>query len=49
MDTLNWVLLAVMAFELSAIVSLLGVNCLLHARTGRPLVIRMLGSAAGVR
>jgi hypothetical protein len=37
MDALRWVLLGVMGLELTTIVALLGANCRLHARTGRPL------------
>jgi hypothetical protein len=37
MDALNWLLLVVMGLELSALGSLFGVNCVLHARTGRAL------------
>lgn len=37
MDALRWVLTGLMAIEFTALVSLAGANCLLHARTGRAL------------
>ena len=35
MDTLRWVLLGIVAGELTALVALFTVNCIRHARTGR--------------
>ena len=37
MDALRLLLLGIMVSELTALLALVGANCLLHARTGRPL------------